>query len=169
MQMKKIFSIAVCLFMLFPLFIKIAEESNINNIYINSGIGNYYASVSSAAFKMIDIVMSDFMGLDSVEFANKNAPSKSKDTKEEAKANTVFLIFDNPAQKIIKTTVLLSIVYINEGISIHMSTLGSFNDGPMLAMGWMTVLILLLILSVRKKDDIIAFFEYKNKKHPISV
>ncbi|MDR1942415.1 MAG: hypothetical protein LBQ47_08830 [Endomicrobium sp.] len=145
-----------------PAFAGVVCASSVSKACFNSGIAGYYNALSDAAFKMVDFAVSGFITLET-----QNAPKKEKREKED-QTNA------SSDSAVIKTQSVLKTV---KGAAHSGAYLPArvydikfiFTDSSYsLFSGWMILLMIMFILSVKKQDDIIAHFKYfSNNKHPV--
>ncbi|MCL1972960.1 MAG: hypothetical protein FWG57_08255, partial [Endomicrobia bacterium] len=60
MKIRKIVSIIVASFIIFPCLAKSVNAKEVTSLCVNSGISGYYALISKAAFDMVTVVLQDF-------------------------------------------------------------------------------------------------------------
>ena len=162
MQIRRIVSIIVASFIILPSLTRSVNAEAAASLCVNSGIIGYYNCISKAAFDMVNVVLQDFTDITKTSH-KKEAPSKPKN---ENNANGKAIISDNGIQKTFKTNLLpgIPLAYdISKDIYVSKVT----GDGNFLSLSWMILLISMLILSVRKKDNGEASFKYLVNKHPV--
>lgn len=150
--------------MLLPLFAKVAPANEVMNLCINSGIANYYASVSKAVFDMVNIVVQDFLDI-SAQTTKKEVPPKQD---AENNKNDKAIVPDKGAQKTLKTNLLPGIP-LSFDISKDAYVSKLTGDGSLASLGWMILLITMLILSIRKKDNSVVSLNNRVNTHPVLV
>jgi hypothetical protein len=163
MKMKKYLSIIICFAVFMPSFAGIASANGIAKLCLNSGIAAYYESLSNTAFKMVNVVFQDF--LDTAKQTNKKESPVKQD--EQSSKSSTALLPDTGAQKNLKTGMGLAAASFDTLRDVY--TLKITGDGGIMSSGWMILLVAMLLICVRKKDDYVSFINYFANKHPIAV
>lgn len=164
MRLKRFVSITICFMMLLPLFAKVVSANEVVNLCLNSGIANYYASVSKAAFDIVNVVFQDFLDI-SAQPSKKEVPPKQD---AENNKNDQAIVPDNGTQKTLKTNLLPGIpLSFDISKDVYVSKLTG--DGGLVSLGWMILLITMLILSIRKKDNSVVSLNNRVNTHPVLV
>lgn len=152
MNVKRFFSVFICFAILMPSVLKAASSCEITSLCVSSGIAGYYASVSKAAFEIVNIVFQDFLDLKARQ-GKKEAPSENK---AGSGSGDKAVIPDAGAYKNFKMNLLPGIpLTFNMTNDVYVSKITG--DGGYVFQGWMILLVSLLILSIKKKDDDAVF------------
>lgn len=162
MQIKKLLATAICLFLFMPSLARTTSASHVYDACYNSGIVGYYNSISDTVFKMVNVVVQDFMDLSQAGQPQKKEAPAAENKSEAGKA----ILSEKTSQKTLKSTLVLS----TQGSSAINKDINLSNlNGNSLAVssGWMTLFILMVLLSVRKKDDNDVSMNYSVNKHPV--
>jgi len=149
-------------FIIFPCLARSVSIKEVTSLCVNSGISGYYASVSKAAFDMVNVVLQDFLDI------AKTSPKKEVPPKHENENNLngKAIISDSGIQKTFKTNLLPGIpLTFDIQKDIHVSKVTG--DGNFISLGWMILFISMLILSIRKKDNCEASLNYLINTHPV--
>jgi len=155
MNMEKIYSLIIAFFMIFPAAASAMPSSDkLFEACLNSGIIGYYTSVTNAAYKMVNVVVQDFMNMEQGA-AKKEAPAKDEENQNSANQA---IIPNNAAQKNLKnilSAAVLPALHENAGDA---RMLNVFNSGNEFSVGWMILLLALMIGAVFRKEGYAAFF-----------
>ncbi|MDR2426440.1 MAG: hypothetical protein LBD46_04595 [Endomicrobium sp.] len=162
MSIKKCLSVIVCFIIFSPSFVKVVSANEVSVLCLNSTISSYYASLSKVAFKMVNVIAQDFLDMQA-QTSKKEAPPKhdGKNNKDD-KA----IVLDNSMQKTMKTNLLSGGALSFEGAK-DIYVLNITGDSHFAFTGWMILLLMMFILSVRKKDDSEVLSYYFKNTHPI--
>ena len=149
---------------LLPSFAKVLSSHEVTNLCLNSGIAGYYASVSKAAFGMVNVLFQDFLDA-AAKSPKKEVPPKPEN---ENNQNDKAIVTDNSAHKTFKTNLLPGIpLTFDIARDVYVSKITG--DGNFVSLGWMILLITMLILSIKKKDAAEISLNYRIRStHPIA-
>ncbi|MCL2334511.1 MAG: hypothetical protein FWC57_00420 [Endomicrobia bacterium] len=164
--MKKLLSSIICLSLFLPLAAGSADAKNIYKACQNTGIAGYYAFMSDAAFKMVKVVFQD--SFKSAAEASKAAKKESPANKQQERSGNSKAVIPNiAAQKTIKSANAQAFYYAPAVLYERLIFYGSRGPSGMLESFWLILLMTLMILSVRKKDNCAIFASDVFFKHPV--
>ena len=162
MKIRKIVSIIIASLIMLPCLARSVNAEAVVSLCVNSGITNYYNSISKAAFGMVNAVLQDFFDIAKAS-QKKEVPPKPKN---ENHLNGKAIISGSGIWKTFKTNLLPGIPLAFD-ISKDIYVSKSMGDGSFVSLGWIILLISMLILPVRKKDNDEVSFKYSITKRPI--
>lgn len=163
MRIKKILSLFIISSLFLPLAAGNTDAKSFYKACQNTGIAGYYAFMSDTAFKMVKVVFQD-----SFKTASKTNKKESPVKKEQEKNTNIQAVITVQAHKVIKSANAKALYYIPSA-----ATGGQILCGYPGASGgaresfWLIFLMILMILSVRKKDNCAIFASTGYFKHPV--
>jgi hypothetical protein len=155
MNIKKILSVLICFFIVAPSLSGAVLPSVAAKTCANGAISEYYLSMSSAVFDMVNIVVKNIIGIGIVETAKKEVPAKQEEAKQE---NNEAVISNN-----FKSNLQTDFSAFPKFISAigHCQILLEQIETNVLFQGWFLLLLAALLMCVRKKDANIAPIQFK--------
>ena len=164
MRIKKILSLFIFSSLILPLAAGNTDAKSLYKACQNTGIAGYYAFMSDAAFKMVNVVFQD-----SFKTAAKASKKESPVKKDQEKNTHMQAVITVQAHKIIKSANAKALYYVPSAASGGQILSGypGASGGGARESFWLTLLMILMILSVRKKDNCAIFASTGYFKHPV--
>ena len=165
MKFKKLVSTIICLAFVIPSLAKTVSAEGIANVCAASGMAGYYASVSKAAFDMVNVIFEEFFTDISKNSSKKQQPAKAE---EESSKDNKAVFSASGIQKTFKTnSVAVPYGFHESDKDIYLSKI--MPDKNIVICFWMILLLTRLILSIRKQDDYAVSSNICVNKHPVCI